>query len=270
MECRQIRHLIYLYGFFLRLSLVLSKIYDVNIVAVSGGVKKELTELYGVPENNIHVIYNPIDVLNIPHRSEELVDDFSFSPEVKTIITVGRLHAVKGQSHLIRVFAELRKTHNVRLLILGDGTELDYLSKLADDLNVSGSVHFLGWRDKPYKYMSMSDVFVLPSISESFGNVLVEAMACKCPVVATNYSYAVLEILGENEEYGLVAGKMSGVKYSASEELDDSELSLKMKIESLLRDEVLSMRLRNAGFERAKEFSLEKGIDGYYKLISRF
>ena len=155
----------------------------------------------------------------------------------------------------------------MQLLIIGEGEELDYLSNLADELKVSDAVHFLGWRENPYKYMSKSDVFVLSSLTEALPNVLIESMVCGCPIIATNCSSGIWEIIGEDEEYGLVAGRMYEVKYSASEVLDDSELSLKMKIERVLDDEDLYLRLRDAGVERAKEFSLEKGIGEYEKLL---
>lgn len=253
--------------FFLRLSLLLSKIFSINIVAVSGGVKKELVELYGVPEQNIHIIYNPIDVLNISCRAEELVDDFAFSPERNTIITVGRLHAVKGQWHLIRAFAEFRKNNPSQLLICGEGEEMNYLLDLVKNLEIEDSVTFLGWKDNPYKYMSKSSVFVQSSLSEALPNVLVEAMACGCPVVAASCSDGISEILGSDGSCGIVTKKMSGVRHLPTEPLDEGEVSLLEGMEEILlnseRRNVMAIRC----IERAKMFDVDVGIQKYYELI---
>ena len=234
-------------------------------VAVSYSVKKDIEDYFGTPGEKIKVIYNPLEIDKIVNLSLEPVIDINFN--IPTIITVGRLNAVKGQWHLIRTFSEVRKKHECKLLLCGEGAEKEYLEGLVKDLGIEDDVVFLGWRENPYKYMSKSDVFVLPSLSESFGNVLVEAMASGCPVVAANYSDAVWEIVGENEEFGLVAGKMSGVKHSAGEVLDDGELSLKMKIERLLEDGTLRDELSDIGVERAKAFSLERGIQKYTNII---
>ncbi len=239
---------------------------QIHVVAVSHGVKDVLISL-GVPVANIEVIYNPIDVEAIAKLATEDVPEGVFYPEVPTLITVGRLNKVKAQWHLIRVFAELRKEMSCRLLICGVGPEGAYLKRLAVDLGVAKDIVFLGWQDNPYKYMARSDVFVLTSVSESFGNVLVEAMACGCPVVAANCSGGIGEILGCNGEYGLISEKLSGVRHPCSEKLDAGELNLLKNIELVLEDAVLRKKMSLARKERAEYFSKEKQLAEYEHLI---
>jgi len=254
--------------FFLRLSMLLSKTFDVNIIAVSGGVKKELTELYGIPEDNVYVIYNPIDVLNISQLAEESIDDVLIPLDVKTIITVGRLNAVKGQWHLIRAFGELQKKYPCKLIICGEGPEKDYLESLVKDLNLEHEVIFLGWKNNPYKYMSKSSLFVQSSLSEALPNVLIEAMICGCPIVAAGCSEGIAEILGQDAACGIITQKMSGIRHLPGEPLDEGEMTLLKGMEWVLSNPVERDTMAIRCMERAKIFDIEVRIHQYDELLT--
>ena len=249
-------------------SISLLKRSDASAVAVSNSVKRELIEQYGVSEDKVQVIYNPMDLASIVSLSREEVDSSFFDQNISTIITVGRLTEVKGQWHLIRVFAEVRKSRPCRLVICGEGHLRHYLEDLVNELGIHEDVTFLGWCNNPYKYVAKAGVFVSSSLSESFGNVLVEAMAVGCPVVATNCSGGIGEILGCNGEYGLISEKLSGVRHPCSEKLDAGERSLLKNIELVLEDAALRKKMSLAGKERAEYFSKEKQLAEYELLVS--
>jgi glycosyltransferase involved in cell wall biosynthesis len=105
------------------------------------------------------------------------------------ILFVGRLHKVKQVDLLIRAFHLIQERNpNVDLYILGDGPLGQNLVKLTNDLGLSDSVHFLGYVDQMavFRMMKLSDVFVLPSKMEGNPRVIIEAMANRVPIVATN------------------------------------------------------------------------------------
>lgn len=110
-------------------------------------------------------------------------------PNVKVVVSAGRLHYQKDYFTLLRAFSRLAKEKgSVRLLILGKGEEEEALKKFAVDLGISWKVGFLGFVENPWVYMKHADVFALSSRWEGFGNVLVESFACGTPVVATDCS----------------------------------------------------------------------------------
>lgn len=247
----------------------LLKITNTSAIAVSNGVKNELVILYGVNYQKIHVIHNPIDVIQINKLSLEEVKTEIFNHKVKTIITVGRLSSVKGQWHILRVFAELRRTIQCRLVLCGEGPELEYLMNLTIDLGVKEDVVFLGWSKNPYKYVARADLFVLSSLSEALPNVLVEAMAVGCPVVAANCSEGIEEILGFDNSCGFVTNKMTGIYHVADEPLDEGELSMLYFIQKILYNPDLRESMSRRCKERAQMFDLNRGIQKYTDMIDK-
>ena len=109
--------------------------------------------------------------------------------EARIVLFVGRLIALKGVQHLIRAMPRvLAECPDARLVLVGDGEERLPLSALVRELRLEGCVSFEGERahEEVIQFMRAADVFVLPSLVESFGIVLVEAMSCGLPVVASN------------------------------------------------------------------------------------
>jgi glycosyltransferase involved in cell wall biosynthesis len=102
------------------------------------------------------------------------------------IATLGRLTGVKGQADLVRAFATLTASGGpTRLLLIGDGEELQPLQRLCAELGVAERVVFSGWREDVGDVLRAVDLFVLPSLNEGMGKALVEAMYIGLPLVAT-------------------------------------------------------------------------------------
>ena len=122
---------------------------------------------------------------------------FSDQSESLRVVTVGRLVKQKDQKTLITSVADLRKSgKNVVLTIIGDGPLRSDLQRLSDKLGVSRSVDFAGRIQNPIEQLKKADVFVLPSIYEGFGLVLLEAMDCGLPIIAADNT-CIPEVLGE-------------------------------------------------------------------------
>ncbi len=166
------------------------------IVAVSEGVARDLSATLGLSPTRITTVYNAVDADAIAKRSAEPLDDAWFgagAPPV--IVTAGRLAHQKDHETLLRAFALLRRQRPARLIVLGEGSRRNALEALARALGVDADVRFPGFVANPYRFMARGAAFASSSRWEGFPNVLVEALACGCPVVSTDCPHGPAEIL---------------------------------------------------------------------------
>lgn len=203
-----------------------------KIIAVSNGAKDNISKyLRSENKNKIECIYNPIKINDIREKSKEKIEE---NLEKPFIIGIGRLERQKNFILLIRAYKILLDRgfkHN--LIILGQGSQKDYLISEVKKLNIEKKVKFLGFKENPYKYLNQADVFVQSSIYEGLPTVLIEALALNVPVVATNCPDGAKEIL-DNGKYGLLV-KMNDEKALADaikKILNDRDLQRKYKIKS--------------------------------------
>ncbi len=156
----------------------------------------------GLPANHISVIPNGINCIEQMHRREIRTEE-QLPHESHVVVAAGRMIGQKGFQFLLDAFAEVaRSVPNTYLVLYGDGPHRNRLIEQAGKLGVSSKVRFPGYCKHYREYLSSADVFVLPSISEPFGRVLLEAMLENVPIVATN-SGAVPEII-THEQTGLL------------------------------------------------------------------
>jgi glycosyltransferase involved in cell wall biosynthesis len=176
------------------------------IVAVSDGVAKTLSRLTSIPRERISVIHNPVVSDEMYAAGREPVSHPWFAPgQCPVIISVARLDPQKDLPTLFRAFSILRKKRPVRLLILGEGAERARLETVIRDLGIQDDVSMPGSVANPYPYMKAADVFVLPSLYEGFGVVIVEALAMGTPVVSTRCESGPAEILCDGKYGTLVS-----------------------------------------------------------------
>lgn len=179
------------------------------IIAVSDGVAEDLFLFTGIPRKRITTIYNPIVTPELHRQAQVPLEHPWFTPGAPPVVLgAGRLRPQKDFPILIRAFARARAVREMRLMILGGGKDEQKeaqskapLLALAKQLGVDDDVAFPGFVENPFAYMARASVFVLSSAWEGFGNVIVEALACGCPVVSTNCPSGPAEIL-ENGKYG--------------------------------------------------------------------
>jgi glycosyltransferase involved in cell wall biosynthesis len=142
-----------------------------------------------LPGEKIKVIHNGIDLNNWQTFNRwELRQKLGLERETFVILAVGRLVAWKGHSFLINALntPPLKAEKNIKLLIAGDGPLKKQLTQLVAEQGLSAKITFLGYVTNVPELMAAADLFVLPSINEPFGLVLLEAMAAKLPIIATN------------------------------------------------------------------------------------
>lgn len=196
-----------------------------KIISVSNVVQKDMQNLFSF-ENEKKVIYNMFDINEIRQIANEEIDNFKFDKAKKYIVSVGRLISLKRNQDLIYVLSHLDS--NVELIFIGEGKEKENLVNLAKKLDISKRVHFLGWVENPYKYIYHSNILACTSQTESFGNVLVEAMTCGVPVVSTKCGGPEEIIDDEVDGYLVDIGDVDRMVEKINLILNDDELSNKL------------------------------------------
>lgn len=168
-----------------------------KVIFLSHGAAKDFHNLFpNLDCNKSKVIYNPVAIDEICKLKLEPICEMKWDHIAPKIIIVGRLAKVKGHKILLDALKlALEKIPKAKLIILGIGDEQEHLESYAVKIGVASQVSFLGFKDNPYKYMTQSNVFVLPSLWEGFGHVIVEAMACGVPVIASDCPSGPAEII---------------------------------------------------------------------------
>ena len=191
------------------------------VVGVSEGVIEDLARFVTLPADKVRVIANPIVEADIPERAEAPVDHVWFADGEKVFVAAGRLRPQKDFPTLLRAFARVRSTRPSRLVILGEGPERDRLEALVDELELASDVSLPGATTNPYAYMARATAFVLSSRWEGLPTVLIEAMSCGAPVIATDCPSGPREILVGGKYGALVpVGDVNALAAAMEDALD--------------------------------------------------
>jgi glycosyltransferase involved in cell wall biosynthesis len=162
-----------------------------KIIAVSNYTRQTIIEKYGIPEEKIITVYNAVD----PAAKEKIL--FKKGVNEKVVSFLGRITMQKGPEYFIEAaYHILKKLNNVRFVMAGSGDKMNEMIERVAQLGMAHKFHFTGFlkSDDVYRMFKMTDVFVMPSVSEPFGIVPLEAMQANVPVIISNQS-GVSEIL---------------------------------------------------------------------------
>lgn len=172
-------------------------------VGVAGDVADDLTTIARLPRERVTTIYNPVVTADMLEQARTpFCHDWFRSDAPPVILGVGRLdRAHKDFSTLLRAFAHVRAERHIRLMLLGEGPDRVELEKSIETLGVAADVAMPGFVANPYPYFVRAAVFVLSSAFEGLPTVLIEALACGCPVVSTDCPSGPAEIL-DGGRYG--------------------------------------------------------------------
>ncbi len=198
-----------------------------KLFCVSNEVKESIINSFQeINPKKVEVVYNVHDIDLIKEKGKEIIDDLKeaeiFSHPV--ILYCGRLDRNKAPERLLKAFLNVNFNAKVQLVYIGDDTdnlqrELEMLVKQKD---ASGLVHFLGRKSNPYKYMKNACILASSSYSEGLPGVLIESLILGTPVVATNSSEGIWEILSCHNEYSFQLDSV----HSTSNGIITSNLSL--------------------------------------------
>lgn len=220
-------------------------------IAVSEGVRGDIVKR-GIPAKKAAVIHNPLPpaIARPSAGTYAWQADLAAMGDGPVIATAGRLVSVKDHKTLLRAFAELLdRRPTARLVIFGEGPLLAELQDESQAIGIASRVLFAGYVNDPAAVYAAADLFALTSLTEGFGNVLIEAMAAGVPVVSTDAPHGPREILA-----GGIYGPLVPVG-------DTEGLAAAM-------DEVLANPpSENALKSRAADFAIDRIGDRYEALL---
>lgn len=225
-----------------------------GVTTVSESLRNQTLESFDITRD-IRVIPNFIDFSRFHNKSKEHFKK-AIAPDSERVIThTSNFRKVKNTLDVIRIFHKVNEVIPSKLLMVGDGPERRNCEELARQLGVSKDVRFLGKQDAIEEILSVSDLFLMPSSSESFGLAALEAMACGVPVVSTNTGG--LPELNEAGRSGFLS------------EIGDVDDMAKHAIYILEDCDRLNV-FKQSAYEKAQEFDLERILplyESYYEEV---
>jgi N-acetyl-alpha-D-glucosaminyl L-malate synthase BshA len=225
-----------------------------GVTAVSEFLKKDTESLFKI-ENEIEVITNFVDFERF-RKTDKAHFKKAIAPKGEKILThTSNFRKVKRVDDVVRVFDRVLKEIPAKLLLIGDGPERQHVEQLCQDLGIVENVVFLGKQDAIEEILAVSDVFLLPSESESFGLAALEAMACEVPVISTNTG-------------GLTEVNIDGITGFVSD-VGDVDHMVKNCLH-LLNNEEMHNAFRKQALKQARRFDLHNILpyyESYYQLV---
>lgn len=225
-----------------------------GVTAVSENLKEDTLKHFKITRD-IRVIPNFIDLTRFSLKPREHFKKAIAPGDERILIHTSNFRKVKRIADVINIFERIHRAMPSKLLMVGDGPERVNAEQLCRDLNICQDVRFLGKQEAVEEILSVSDLFLMPSESESFGLAALEAMACKVPVITTNVGG--LPELNINGVTGFMndVGDVEGMAKNALYILEDCDRLAKFK---------------KAALKQAKNFDLALILpkyEDYYKEV---
>ena len=225
--------------------------YD-HIVCVSQGVKDNFLSL--CPTNtSVSVLYNVNETDRIIAGGKETVEDSRFRTDWPTLIGVGRIIPGKGFLRLARIHQRLLMDGiQHRIYVLGVGDQQREIEAYCKEHHLESTFIFLGYETNPYKYISKCSAFVCSSFAEGFSTAATEAIVLGVPVITTEVA-GMKELLGENNEYGII--------------VPNDEEALYQGLKKLLTTPGMLDDYRKRAEEHGGMFSMQKTITSHQQFF---
>jgi glycosyltransferase involved in cell wall biosynthesis len=227
-----------------------------TVIAVSQATRRIMEEIEHVPGESITVVHNGMEPLPPPSvlEVERLRSDLGVNG-AQICLTPARLHEEKGQLVLFEAIGEVRKrVGNAIFLLAGEGSHRELFEKEVQRRGLEGRVRFLGQRSDMGALLAVATIVVVPSLAESFGFSVLEAMSFGKPVVASSAG-GITELISDGKDGLLVPPRDAAALASANSRL--------------LEQPALARRLGEKALERAGAFSFERMIRGYEAVYKR-
>ncbi len=227
------------------------------VTAVSESLRSDTLRLFNI-YNRIEVIYNFVDFeMQKDWNDKDCIRETLANPDEKIITHVSNFRPVKRINDVIKIFDKIQQKMSAKLLMVGDGPEREQAERLAKELGIKDKILFLGKSDEVRKILCFSDLFLLPSETESFGLAALEAMAARTPVISSNTGG-----LPEVNLYGKT-GFLSDV--GEIDEMANNAIYI-------LEDEDRLNQFKDKALSFSKNFTIEKILPQYeelYELVTK-
>jgi glycosyltransferase involved in cell wall biosynthesis len=213
-------------------------------------VANELITTIGLPRGSVTTVHNPVADDTLRAHAQQALEHTWFTPgAAPVILAAGRLTEQKDFATLIRAFAGVRADREARLIILGEGRLRGELERLACTLGIQADVYMPGFVENPFQYMARASALVLSSEYEGLPGVLIQAMACGCPVISTDCPGGSREILDDGR-YGTLV---------SIGDADEMAMAILAELDSPTPKEIL--------IDRAEDFSVDRAVSNYLTLL---
>jgi glycosyltransferase involved in cell wall biosynthesis len=227
------------------------------LVFVSNFTKRQFLKIANLPEEKTSIIYNGIDIdeYQKPIDKNKKKGEIGIKEDEFVIGNIANLYPVKGQIYLLRAAKKvLKEIPNTKFLIIGRGELENELKREAQNLGIVSYVKFLGFREDVKELYKIMDVFVLSSLTEGLPLSLIEAMASKVPVVATDVG-GIPEVIDDGVNGLLVPPA-------------DPQAMAK-KIICLLKDPFQAEEIKKQCFEKMQKFEIQSMLNKYEQIYSK-
>ncbi|CAM4105507.1 N-acetyl-alpha-D-glucosaminyl L-malate synthase [Bacillus manliponensis] len=222
------------------------------VTAVSQSLIEETYELVR-PKKEIQTVYNFIDErVYFKRDMSQFKKEYDIADDEKVCIHISNFRKVKRAQDVVQSFALIAEQVKAKLLLVGDGPELCTIVQLVKKLDIEDRVLFLGKQDNVAELLAMSDLMLLLSEKESFGLVLLEAMACGVPCIGTNVG-GIPEVI-QHGETGYIC-EVGDIKAVANQAI------------LLLQDEILHEKMAERSMEAVQEQFRSENIVSQYEKI---
>lgn len=224
-----------------------------GVTAVSNQLKAETLSSFNVTKE-IDVIHNFIDFNRFKKTNKDHFKKAIAPDGEKIIVHISNFRKVKRVEDVIEVFRLIQIQLPAKLLLIGDGPERKHMEDLCRTLNLCEHIRFLGKQEAVEEILAVSDLFLLPSESESFGLAALEAMACEVPVVSSNAG-GIPEVNIDGETgYVLPIGDTKNM----------AKACLK-----ILKDEKVHAKFSKMAYENARKYDIKFVLPQYVDLYER-
>ena len=223
------------------------------ITSVSESLKKDTLKTFKI-DNKINVIPNFINIREYEALGTEALKRKHARPGEKVLVHISNFRKVKRVDDVLKIFAKVRAERQAKLILVGDGPERQKMETVCRHMNLGPDVVNLGKIADPKEILSIADLFLLPSETESFGLSALEALAMHVPVISTDSG-------------GLPEVNINGVTGFLSKVGDVDEMAANAL--RLLNDDSLMSQFRGRAFEQAKKFDIETILPQYVRLYEQ-
>lgn len=221
------------------------------VTAVSESLKEDTIKNFNT-EKHIHVIPNFVD-MKLYSEEKSCVGKLAEEGEF-VIAHISNFRPLKRTADVMKIFAGIRKEVPAKLVLMGDGPDRDVTLNMAKELGIADDIKYLGKTNEVERILCSSDLFLLPSSSESFGLAALEAMAAKVPVISTNTG-------------GIPEVNIEGVTGFLSDVGDvDSMIKNSLKI---LQNPILKKQMSDNAFKQANAFDIHNVVPLYVDLYQQ-
>ena len=224
-----------------------------KVTSVSQSLKDDTLRLFDI-RNEIDVIPNFIEINNEASVLNPSKRSVMANEDERIITHISNFRKIKNIPDVIQIFYLIQQKVKAKLMMVGDGPEKDIAEKLCEDLGISDKVIFFGNSNEITQILNYSDLFLLPSQTESFGLAALEAMACRVPVISSNSG-------------GLPEVNIDGVSGYLSQVGNVTEMA--DNAIKIISDPEILEQFRKRALEVAHSFSIEKIVPLYENLYNQ-